>query len=249
MKTRFSKLSIAALSLGFFSTGAYSLITSDALLVGHRKAVSVEGQQDQGLPMISSSEHAFEWEARLRELDRKMVALRNLADSASEPTGGRIHQLSLEIASLRSGLDKLAEKLEGRGAGNEFVSGREELNLTEEEKEAMALQKIEAQVATYDELGIREGPDPDWSLDAQEQLYDAFEALREQGIGVGDVVCHTSFCQADFTVESDSGAEIIHDLQNVGPWGGERLVWIKDVEKGAGVMYVARDGGSLPNDG
>lgn len=248
MKTRFSKLFIAALALGAVFTGAYSLITGDAVIVGHRAVVSGDDRPDRGLP-VGSSAHEAQWEARLKELDQKMVGIRSLADRASEPTQDRIRQLSLEIASLRSDLAKLADEIEARSAESEPGSDWEERNLTEEEKEDLALQRVEAQVAMYDELGAREGFDPDWAVDAQKQLHASFESLSERGIAVGDVVCHTTFCQADFTVALDGEHEVMRDLQDVAPWGGESLVWIRDVDQGAGVMYVAREGRDLPGDG
>ncbi|MGI9334814.1 MAG: hypothetical protein ACR2RL_16850 [Gammaproteobacteria bacterium] len=241
-------VAITALAMAAISAWVYILASDDAeaFTAQQTKAVSGNAQLTQISPIIRSASHDAATQARLRALDQKIGVLHDQSDTTTQRADSRIDQLALEVASLRAELGYLTNELAANIEAEGPVADDEKLGLSEEEKQAKAIQDVEDQLATYDDEGIQEGADPLWAPRARTQLYESFEGLRAHGIGVGEVSCHSSFCKAEFFIDSDDTNTAMRHLQDVAPWGGESMVWIKDVELGRGVIYVAREGEILP---
>lgn len=157
----------------------------------------------------------------------------------------KLNALNREVGSLRDKLNALLLNNETFSPESAAVANTE--HLSEEEQEQQARAQIEQQLAMYDRVAKQEGIDQNWASDAQAKVHQSFQNLAEDGIGVSEVKCHSSLCKARFFFDTADADSAIQNLQGVSPWQGETFIWIADTERGEGVIYLARDGDSLPD--
>lgn len=157
-----------------------------------------------------------------------------------------ISQLKRYIDKLDNRIDALANQVAGQAATVPATPADTVPELTEQEREAQARQQMLDQLALFDKVATQEGIDEEWALDAQADVYESFQNLADEGLGLAEVKCHSSFCEADFSFAAEQGNEGIKRLVEVSPWEGEAMIWVDNINEGKGVIYLAREGQSLP---
>lgn len=108
----------------------------------------------------------------------------------------------------------------------------------------ISTRKAQAQERLFEESFAAEEADPQWSLEAKEQL-----TTRLQGAGqiqVGKLECASTMCQLSAqTASSADPTSIYRSLQENLAWEGEMYVSMNQ-ETGAMTAYFSRPGNSLP---
>jgi hypothetical protein len=174
------------------------------------------------------------------------------ADSSTQvDVAKKTHQLSDEIETLRKQLTLLTNKAENyanlpQAESSTADEGQGKLLLTEEEREIEVAAQMQQQLEIYDNAALQEGVDDGWASQAQTDVYNSFQTLSTDGVSVSEVACHRSFCQAKFSLDGENNDLAIGKVQKLSPWEGESFIWIKDIEQGDGVIYLARQGQVLP---
>ena len=217
----------------FFSVIALTLITFTVIIVNqHKKTMSVTADSiEKPLKAIGKQMNDQLTKSKLRNNRTSNSKLEN-----------RINSLDQKIALLGSQLNGLtSEALLPSMEKDETL----EEPLTEEEMADQLKAEAERQINSFEELATQEGIDEKWATAAEEDVAGSFLALAESGIGMSKVQCHSSFCQAQISVDSTEPEAAIGKLQEASPWGGEVLIWIEDLEQGEGLVYLARDGYNL----
>lgn len=185
--------------------------------------------------------------ARINRMNSDIRELRkNSASNYPDDTEKKLRKLSQEMMTLRNQFSTLSDNVVLHAPESELDAETPELALTEEEREAEVKAQIEQQLNLYDNIAIQEGVDLEWASKAQADVYKSFHNLSADGVGISEVKCHSSFCQARFSIDSDSNTAF-EKLQGVSPWEGESFIWIQDIEQGEGVIYLAREGQPLPD--
>ena len=193
-------------------------------------------------------------------IDSINLDIAELQKNTSSPTDSsntvdvakKTHQLRDEIEALRKQLTVLTKKATNDAnlpqAGSSTADEDQDKSfLTEEEREIEVAAQMEQQLELYDNAALQEGVDDSWASQAQTDVYNSFQTLSNDGVSVSEVACHRSFCQAKFSLEGENHDMTIGKVQGLSPWEGESFIWIKDIEQGDGVMYLARQGQALPN--
>lgn len=193
-------------------------------------------------------------------IDRINLDIAELQKETSSPTDSsntadvakKTHQLRDEIEALRKQLTVLTKKAANHAnlplaKSSTADEDQEKLFLTEEEREIEIATQMEEQLELYDNAALQEGVDDGWASQAQTDVYNSFQTLSTNGVSVSEVACHRSFCQANFSLDGENNDMAIGKVQGLSPWEGESFIWIKDIEQGDGVMYLARQGQELPN--
>jgi len=165
----------------------------------------------------------------------------------------KTHQLRDEIEALRKQLTVLTNKAANytnlpQAEVSTTDENQDNISLTEEEREVQVTAQMEQQLELYNSAALQEGVDDGWASQAQTDVYNSFQTLSTDGVSVSEVACHSSFCQAKFSLGGENNDIAIGKVQGLSPWEGESFIWIKDIEQGDGVMYLARQGQELPND-
>ncbi len=238
---RFTLVTVGVLSLGLMAAGGYRYL--DGKLPdkqGYSLAKDGEGTRAAGHHLASDIER----------INTEIAALRNT--SSKGPRGEmerRVTELHGDMQSLRDQLKALSDNVSLQQAVKDVpTSESSDATLTEEESEQRLRAQVEEQLAYIEEAATVEGTDPQWAETAMTDVLESFQSLSEEGVGVSDVRCHASFCQARFRLDDENVTATLQKLQTVSPWKGETFVWIEDVEQGEGVIYLAREGYELPHD-
>lgn len=172
-------------------------------------------------------------------------------DSDSRPQGdieGSVGKLDREMAALRDRLNALSASVAANSAESQADNENQEAAVSEEEREAEVKAQIEQQLELYDNVAAQEGVDQEWASNAEADVYESFQNLSDERVGVSEVRCHSSFCQAQISIDNEDTNAAMRKLQEVAPWEGESFIWIEDVEQGEGLIYLAREGQKLPDD-
>lgn len=187
------------------------------------------------------------------EIERINTEIARLREGSNNSPRGdmelRVTKLHEETKSLRDQLKALSENVSLEQAlPDETADESLDASLTEEEREQQIKGRVEEQLAVFDNAARVEAVDQQWAATARADVLESFQALSEEGVGVSDVQCHTSFCQGRFYLDNDDINASVRELQAVSPWKGETFIWIENTEQGEGVIYLARDGYKLPHN-
>lgn len=186
------------------------------------------------------------------EIERINAAIAALQNGVHRGRRGdvasQLTKLRAEMKSLRDQLNALSGSVPlEQSVEDGLASERLDAAMTEEEREQHLKAQMEEQIASFETAATVEGVDPEWEPTAKAEVLESFQALREEGVGVSDVQCHTSFCRARFHLDSQNVNASLRKLQSVSPWKGGTFIWVEDIEQGEGLMYLARDGHRLPS--
>jgi hypothetical protein len=165
------------------------------------------------------------------EMKRELAALRS-----------RLSQVDRDQASIDRELDQIAEASRVQAASKDT----EAIPLTPEEEDRSAQAQIQAQIELIESARRAEPPDPQWASTAQVALHEAFQSKAVTGMQVGETDCRTTFCRSELLLDSSASPQAIsQELIFLAPWPGQSFVHF-DLESGKGVIYLAREGHSLP---
>jgi hypothetical protein len=120
-------------------------------------------------------------------------------------------------------------------------------DLTPEEEIEQADAQMWAQIDVIEEAIMAEDPDPDWAQAAVDELDGAYQGEEMAGAEFVSVECRTTMCRMELALTGTKTAEeTFRSLADLAPWEGQGFVQIEDGELGQVVVYLAREGHSLP---
>jgi FtsZ-binding cell division protein ZapB len=121
------------------------------------------------------------------------------------------------------------------------------LELAPEEEVELADYQMQAQVDLFEETIFTEGTDPEWSKDAELALDMAYQSEEMRGVEAVDAECRTTVCRVQLFLDgSTPSEETFRNLVDLTPWEGQGFVRIDEGDSSQVVVYLARDGHSLP---
>jgi hypothetical protein len=119
--------------------------------------------------------------------------------------------------------------------------------LTPKQKLERAAAQIQAQVELVEGTLRTETVDPRWTDGAEATLRETFHKENMKGFQLWAVTCRTTLCRTELTLEgSSSPEESFKRLANSVPWQGQGFVRIDPGESAGIVLYLSREGYSLP---
>lgn len=189
------------------------------------------------------------------QIDNINIDIAALREKSLSDAEDKIHKLNDEMQTLRKQLENLSNNINHTASAsssnlptslsNQDNQDNQILNIEEREEEMT--REVEQQLDLYESTAAQEGIDQSWAIQAQTEVYESFKALSADDVGVSEVQCHSSFCQAKVELSGDNNQAAIRKLQQVSPWQGESFIWIKDIDQGEGMIYLAREGQVLPS--
>jgi hypothetical protein len=172
----------------------------------------------------------------------------------------RSAKMNSELTSLRSQLidlnqgqesiDRMVSAgLESSGASTPDGEGAAAELTPEEEAEQVETQTMEL-IEFFEETILTEGTDPKWSGLAELALDEASKNDEMTEFNLVDAKCGTTMCRMELSLDgSESPEESFRKLAHLAPWQGESFIRVQDGNDGESaqaVIYLARDGYSLP---
>lgn len=171
----------------------------------------------------------------------------------------RSAEMNSELASLRSQLVDLNQKQQAtdqvvsaglENSGPSMPDGEGATELTpEEESEQVEVQTMEL-IESFEQTILAEGTDPEWSSLAELALDEASKSEEMTEFGLVEAKCATTMCRMTLFLDgSEPPEESFRKLVDLAPWQGEGFIYIQegdDGESAQAVIYLARDGYSLP---
>ena len=160
-------------------------------------------------------------------------------------------QLSHEMTALRSQLTQVEREQKLRSQAESLAPqiGDTEANaatLTPEEEQARTEAQIQTQVALLEGTLLGEKPDSVWGNTAQLALNTTFHSETMAGVQLMKADCRTTLCRLELFLDGSTAPEdSFRKLVYSSPWQGQGFVQI-DGESGKAVVYLAREGYSLP---
>lgn len=149
-----------------------------------------------------------------------------------------------EVEQARQALTQIQNEMQAMRTGPSFTGDGALAQPTPEQMLDISTRKAQAQERLFEESFAAEEADPQWSLEAKEQL-----TTRLQGAGqiqVGKLECASTMCQLSAqTASSADPTSIYRSLQENLAWEGEMYVSMNQ-ETGAMTAYFSRPGNSLP---
>jgi len=163
----------------------------------------------------------------------------------------KFERLSREMTALRSQLTQVEQeqKLRSQEEGLPHSTGETEANpatLTPEEEQTRAEAQIQTQVALLEGTLLAEKLDSAWVNAAQLALNTTFHSETMAGVQLMKADCRTTLCRLELFLDGSTAPEdSFRKLVHASPWEGQGFVQI-DGESGKAVVYLSREGYSLP---
>ncbi|MEL6349351.1 MAG: hypothetical protein AAFV53_39985 [Myxococcota bacterium] len=204
-------------------TGAFALLLSVMLILQDEESYQDRSSPDDATHQPISAESLDLLRAEISQLRREQNTLTD------------------DIDDLYAQADKAAD--DGDEETQETSAEAAVPELSAEELEALTSN----QVKLLDEHVIGETPDRTWKEQAEAAID---QMIREQSFEAGSVVeteCARSICRLEFAFDDeralDSGSG---DALKITPWPGESFYIIEGGDTPRVVLYLAREGHSLP---
>lgn len=179
--------------------------------------------------------------------DHAKKDVRISSQKANEPqearTEEKLNRLQSEVESLRHKLYTLENRAALSPDGTPVTDSKP---LSEEEQEQQLKAQLEKQLALYDSVAKLEGVDQTWAGGAEGKIYESWLDLDNDHLGLLEVKCHSSLCEARFSFDTAEGDSFMQTLNGFSPWPGETFI-TADTKSGEGIMYLAREGNNLPD--
>jgi hypothetical protein len=236
--------------LGSLSAGLVVLgIGVSAFLVSHGLPRQwVEPQQPPaGVATAALQADVLQLLAERNEFTQLATKLTTEVDTLRQ----QLHQIDARQAAMASRSEQLSEQ-EGLGKEElelspEAVAEVEAVALTPEEEEQQIADQTQAQIELMEATVLREAIDPEWAPSAQKVLKETFQQEALSGMYLVDADCRTSLCRMevvfDETLAPEDGFRMLTDNS---PWQGQGFVRIGTDEDPSIMVYLAREGHSLP---
>jgi len=120
-----------------------------------------------------------------------------------------------------------------------------EVRLTPEERQHRARVYNETKTNECERAFSQERPDAAWSKTAQQQLEQKYSAEEFQAFH-SQVECRSTMCRVTFSFdEGQAGMQAAALAQDKMPWSGRSFMHA-DMEKRSGMIFVGRQGHTLP---
>lgn len=167
-------------------------------------------------------------------------------DEISNPQHSQ-SQLLKKIKALESAVAELMVKHHS-GVNSESIdnNAQEDDGQTFKTEEEKILEQIKAEEEIIQERIQSEPLDVEWSNSAIKALYESVQEKTTGGIEILSADCRSTLCRVDFLFDTTSSDESLRELKHFVPWNSEGLIQIDDINSGQAVLYIAREGYSLP---
>jgi len=157
--------------------------------------------------------------------------------------------ISRKIVSLESEMSALKEEIQSREDEADNMAfenkGLEERLMEEEEK---TMEEIRADMALMENTLYTESEDKEWSDSALKTLNNTFLQDDSQSFTISNVECRSTLCRVDLQCSSAPPEESFRRLQELPLWNGEVFFHMDDINSGEAIMYISREGYSLPQN-
>lgn len=211
------------------------------LTKGHEKASQLDGKALSSRREKTSSSSTIEDIESLRsEIERLKGGMTGLKKSSAE-MNHKILQHDRTLNTAMAGADF--------GASPSMASAEEEAlpALTAEEEMELADAEVRSQLELMEETVLTEETDAEWSKEAELALDQVYSKEEMEQVERVDVECRTTLCRIElFFDESAIPEEAFRNLAHLTPWEGEGFMRMDDGDKAQAVVYLAREGHSLP---
>lgn len=178
------------------------------------------------------------------------------ADNSSSNTEKHSEEIS-NLERVQSNLTKKLELLESKIAEirenqhlavlNEYDGNNNQNNNTEMHPEIKedALGPIKEDIDLLETIQS-EPVDVEWSDSATKALYNSVQKNATGSVEIINVDCRSTLCRVEFFLNTPFKEEGFKELEKISPpWNGEGFFEF-DENSGLAVMYIAREGHSLP---
>ena len=147
----------------------------------------------------------------------------------------RVQILEFTITKLKQGQRAMMSSGHGRKEIEEYPANTADgLSQTSEETESI---QERHQSESIDEL---------WSQSAVQTFHHTIKYSPIDGVELLDVDCRSTMCRADFALDDQSLDVDALALQESIPWDSDMVIQIEDVHSGEFVVFLAREGYSIP---
>lgn len=155
-----------------------------------------------------------------------------------------IKKLETKIAALAAEKSSVSDIEYNSDEGRDMDNS--EAAQLEEKEEALA--QIREELDFLDNSLYAEYTDPEWSGSAVSSLYEMQNNDMAEGIEVLNADCGSTFCRMDVAIDPEGVEDKVRNLMQIIPWDGELYVSIDDIGTGKAVVYISREGHSLPSE-
>ncbi|MEW6382250.1 MAG: hypothetical protein AB1611_22020 [bacterium] len=172
-------------------------------------------------------------------IDKQFTETSNLQQTQSD--------LSKKLEALESVVSDLKANQQQSAAVNKSDEDKDDVVLTPEQEDAKVAAETQAIIDMMEEKLQAEPVDSEWSDWAEKELSKK-ERDSNKDFKVVNLDCHSTFCRVDLEFNVDlNKEEELGKLQDIIPWNGELFIHVDDVDNGQAIIYVSREGHSLPS--
>jgi hypothetical protein len=187
--------------------------------------------------------------ATLQAEIKRLQGDRTRSEQFSARTSYELSSLRSRLAQLDQKQDSIVRDLDRRIAaglaGSQEAPGEAVPELTPEEELEREAAQTQAQIEFLDRSLFAERIDPAWADSARRALDEALQDEKMRGLTLVSQECRTTLCRLELHLDSSlSPAQAFHNLAQHSQWWGAGFVRID--EAGSAVVYLAREGHSLP---
>jgi hypothetical protein len=174
------------------------------------------------------------------EIGRLKEGIRDLKKSSLEMNSSMLEQnrtLDAAITSAEQGSSYIVPPEWNESAPD----------LSPEEEIEMADAQMQTHVELIEETIFIEETDPEWSYEAELALDEAYRNEDMERVELANIECRSTLCRIELLFdETSSPEEVFRNFPHITPWEGEGFIKINDGENAQAVVYLAREGYSLP---
>ena len=208
---------------------------------GHNNASKLysktESNQLENSSKYGTTEGIDELSAQVKRLKREITELKTSSD-----------KMNLKVRKQEQKLNDVNASAD-LGASNTQPSEEKEAHpeLTPEEEIELAEAQLQSQIELMEKTIFTEETDPEWSSEAELALDEAYRSGEMEMVEIVDIDCRTTLCRVELSFDgSGSSEEDFFELVGLIPWGGQRFMRVDTGENAEAVVYLAREGHSLP---
>ncbi len=194
--------------------------------------------------IITQQNNIADLSARLEQLKQQL----NLSESYSgsgESFQTANDNVNNEVDALAKKLDDLRDEMHALLADKSQSDFPAVSELTQEQRDVLMEEKQANTMTLYVDTMYSEDIDADWSYQTETKTRDALAVVSDKVI-TREIECRTSICRLEMQkADGATNDEALEAFDTNIDWAGEmRLTY--DPNTGEGVVYMAREGHSLP---
>lgn len=210
------------------------IVKNNSMVPKHSKTLK-EKIEDSGIATSSDKN-------RLRMMSNQKKQADEMSNLERE-----LSRLSKKIVSLESTVAKLMVN-QHTAAGSDLIGNADQDSAeeTSEMEEEKIMSQIKAQVDMMEETLQYEPVDAEWSDSVRIALYKSVQENTTGNFEILNADCRSTLCRVDLTFDTALPEDSFRELQDLIPWNGEAFFQVDDTDSGQAVLYIAREGYSLP---